>query len=235
MKADLILLSVIALLTGFAAAEEERCWTRGLCRSSNVISLSAESRKACWRSLQADDEAQWLTFDTVSNLCILSSDCDEEENSGVTCESCRVANKDCKAATVDGKVLLATGSKLDEAQFEIVDLVNPEKSCIVADYELNLEGAFGGLLGGEPTICGGFDPVEFKESKRCFRYSAACDDWVDMSNKMIQPRSYGAWAPVHNDLAPFDVEDDWLILGDRDGMSTEYYTSKANFGPKNNS
>ena len=221
----LLCLCAISGATSAALPQKDtrQCWRRGHCQSESVLSVSVKTRLECWKTLKATEDARFLTYDTKSGLCILSEDCGEVDPLDSECETCRTSHKSCDSRALNGRVLVATGAELNEAAFEVVDL-NSKSSCPVENHKLNLEGAMGGLLGGEPYICGGFNTDTWTESNKCYKYASGtgCEDWVD-AEMLVMPTSYAAMAPLYNPAtAPFGGED-WLIVGDRDGVTTEKY------------
>merc|ERR1712062_612075 len=68
------------------------------------------------------------------------------------------------------KLLILTGDPLDEAKkIEVVDLQNPQNSCILPEeFPARLYGATGGFTHDGPLLCGGYFYDTDSRSNACF-------------------------------------------------------------------
>ena len=83
---------------------------------------------------------------------------------------------------------------------ELYDL-ELDKWLKVADLPVPLQSASMELLGGKPTIIGGFDSDSLDWNPILYQYDAELDEWKPLSNvRMRMPRSSAAVFQVPRDL-----------------------------------
>ena len=89
-------------------------------------------------------------------------------------------------------LLFVTGDK-QERESEVVDIRENSSYCrSLPDYPLQAQHASGGILNGQPLICGGIVALEESNNatNECYVYNANSLDWVLFAN--MTHKRYGA-------------------------------------------
>ena len=89
-------------------------------------------------------------------------------------------------------LLFATGNK-QERESEVVDVRENSSYCrSLPDYPLQAQYASGGILNGQPLICGGIVGLEYSNSatNECYVYNATSLTWALFAN--MNEERYGA-------------------------------------------
>ena len=86
-------------------------------------------------------------------------------------------------------LLFATGNK-QETESEVVDIRKNSSYCIsLPDYPLQVLHASGGILNGQPLICGGVEESN-TATNECYAYNATSLTWALFAN--MTHKRYGA-------------------------------------------
>ncbi|TRY63029.1 hypothetical protein TCAL_04285 [Tigriopus californicus] len=81
-------------------------------------------------------------------------------------------------------VLVTTGYNKENGELascEIIDLTSGQVCAPVPDFPLTLKGAGGALLGGIPTVCGGYSSATNEFQNICYQFNQAGNEWVEFA------------------------------------------------------
>lgn len=81
-------------------------------------------------------------------------------------------------------VLVTTGYNEEQGELassEIIDLTSGQICAPAQDFPLPLKGAGGAILGGIPTVCGGYSSATKEFQNICYQYDQATDEWVEFA------------------------------------------------------
>ena len=130
----------------------------------------------------------------------------------------------CKQATMTAKILVVTGEQVAyyediKNSSEVLDLINEDISCRnLAPYAMETWGAIGGLVDGQPMICGGRASKIYHEE--CYTITKTKTTFV---TKMTTHRRYAASGVVMNNTKLW-------VLGGYDGSTWARTTEYVQFG-----
>ena len=113
-------------------------------------------------------------------------------------------------------LLFATGAK-QETESEVVEIrENPSYCRSLPDYPLQVQYASGGILNGQPLICGGIVGLEESNSAtdECYVYNATSLTWSLFAN--MNHKRYGASGITLHDNR-------FLIMGGSNANGTSEY------------